>query len=215
MASQQVSSLFRYGLYQFGEVVFKNGRATPYTVRLPKSSEKELFQSLAGAAWSLDQVARIKNVHCMGIAKSGVPLAEALYEYGRASRKCTKFSVVTPHALEQGLDPAADDDEMTTILIDNAVTTGKTVKTVLDMVRRFGYRPEIVVRIFDREDIGEDGLSTVERIWRDTGLDLVSIFRLRDILPSLSSMEREAVLSYQSKYGTASFKKWIGDDHVL
>lgn len=214
MTSQQASNLLRSGLYQFGEAVFKNGRATPYTVRLPYFPEKELFRFLAEAAWSLDQLSRLQNVHCIGIANSGVPLAEAIYEHGCSSRKCTKLSVIDPHALEASIDPA-DDDEMTTILIDNAVTTGKTVKTVLEMVRRFDYRPELVVRIFDREDVGQDGLSTVERIWRDTGLSLISIFRLRDILPNLNPVERQAVLSYQSQYGTASFKKWIGGDHVL
>lgn len=213
MSPEKASCLLRYGLYQFGETVFKNGRMTPYTVRLPQSPQEELFRSLANVAWDLEVLVALQSAHCIGIANSGVPLARAIHEYGLSTGRHAEFSIVYPR--EESLCVGLADKKGTPVLIDNAVTTGETVVTVLEMVRRFGYKPETVIRIFDREDVGEDGLSTVERVKAQTGLNLVSIFQLRDIIPCLNPEERQAVLWYQSAYGTTSFKTWTGVQNVL
>lgn len=213
MVSRQASCLLRYGLYQFGESIFKNGRVTPYTVRLPQPPQKELFQTLAESAWSLDQLSKLQKVDCIGIANSGITLAWAIHEHVTRLGKPTRCLIASPRASGQVLVSA--ESGFTSILIDNAVTTGETAAKVLGTVRRFGYEPEVILRIFDREDVGEDGLNTAERIRMHLGLDLVSIFRLRDIIPCLDKLERQAVLTYQSAYGTTSFKEWIGGQYVL
>lgn len=213
MISRQASCLLHYGLYQFRESIFKNGRITPYTVRLPQFPTKELFYSLAKATWMLDQFSWLQKINCIGIANSGTKLAEAIHQYGLKLGKQTCCSIVDPHATKQTI--TIYEKGTTPIIIDNAVTTGKTVFKALNIVRQYGYRPKIILRIFDREDIGEDGLNTTERIKINCGLNLISIFRLRDIIPCLNQMERQAVLKYQFTHGTLSFKKWIGDQNVF
>jgi orotate phosphoribosyltransferase len=213
MTSQQASSLLRYGLYQFGENVFKSGRVTPYTVRLPQSPQKKLFQSLAESAWNLRQLATFQRIDCIGIANSGIPLAEAIHEYGFTLGRSARCQIVHPRLSEQNVVSA--ERGVTSILIDNAVTTGDTIAKVLTLARQFGHEPKTILRIFDREDVGEDGLSTVERIKSRLDVDVVSIFRLRDMIPCLDETERRAVLAYQSVYGTSSFKEWIGGQHAL
>jgi orotate phosphoribosyltransferase len=213
MISQQAPCLFRYGLYQFGESIFKNGRVTPYTVRLPQSPQKQLFQSLAESAWSLGQMNGLQKVDCIGIANSGIPLAQAIHEHSSSLGKLTRCLIVYPRVSVQILISA--ESGVTPILIDNAVTTGETVSKALSTVRRFGHEPQVILRVFDREDVGEDGLSAAERIRTCLGLDLVSIFRLRDIIPWLDKRECQAVLLYQATHGTVSFKEWIGGQHVL
>ena len=216
MISSQVSFLLRYGLYQFGETVFKNGRISPYTVRLQQYPPNELFQFLAQLAWNLEQLASLQAIHCFGIANSGIRLATAIYEHGLRLGKHAELSILYPLATEQHLSPADGNQEATaTALIDNAVTTGETLAKVLGGVRQFGYRPEVTIRIFDREDVGEDGQSTVERIKTRFDLDLISIFKLRDIVLGLDPMERQAILAYQSEHGTTSFKDWIGGQSVI
>lgn len=214
MNTSSAFCLFDYGIYQFGETTFKNGRITPYTVCLPQSIQKHVFQYLAESTWNIEQLANLQNVHCIGIANSGVPLAEAIYEYGLGLGKSIKLSIVHPRKAEQNIE-LSQTEAMIPILIDNAVTTGETIAKVLNIVHRFGYQPKIVVRIFDREDIGEDGLSTVERIKTKFNIDLISIFKLRDIIRYLRLIEREAILTYQTNHGTTSFKDWIRCQHVL
>jgi orotate phosphoribosyltransferase len=214
MNSNQASCLLHYGLCQFGKIVFKNGRETPYTVRLPQFSGKNLFRVLAESAWSIDRLARFQSVHCIGIANKGIALAEAIYAYGLKLGKSVKLSIVYPRKAELYFKHA-DKEDTASILIDNAVTTGETATKALNIVRQFGCHPKIIIRIFDREDVGEDGLSTAERIKAINGLDVISIFRLRDIIPCLNLVERQAVLAYQLEYGTTTFKKWIGGHHVF
>ncbi len=208
MNSNQASYLLHYGLYQFNEVTFKNGRVSPYTVRLPKTLLGDVFQVMAAATWRINKFSSLEAAHFIGIANSGIPLAEAIYEHGLRLGRRVKLSIIYPRKMEQSIEVA--DNEETTILIDNAVTTGETVVKVLDMISPFGHHPKTIVRIFDREDVGEDGLSTADRIKAQNGLDLISISRLRDIIPYLSIDERQAILSYQLLYGTTTFKEWIG-----
>src|SRR3989338_7832023 len=94
MISSQVSFLLRYGLYQFGETVFKNGRISPYTVRLQQYPPNELFQFLAQLAWNLEQLASLQAIHCFGIAKSGIRLATAIYEHGLRLGKHAELSIL-------------------------------------------------------------------------------------------------------------------------
>ncbi|MDO8592997.1 MAG: hypothetical protein Q7R92_04505 [bacterium] len=209
MNSNQASSLFRYGFYQFNEVTFKNGRVSPYTVRLPKLPQKFMFRDMAISTWNIRQISLFQSVHFIGIANKGVPLAEAIYEYGLKLGKDTLLSIIYPRKMESSPKFAGDKTKIT-ILVDNAVTTGETIAKVLDIIRPFGYKPTLVIRIFDREDVGEDGLSTLERIKKNNGLELISIFKLRDIISCLCTIELQAILTYQSLYGTASFREWIG-----
>lgn len=213
MSSQQASCLLRYGLYQPGESVFRNGRKSPYTVRLPDICPKEMYSCLAESAWSLKQLDSLNEVHCIGIANSGILLATAIHEYGLGLGRRLQYSIVQPRAAEQEVH--IFEKRMTPVLVDNAVTTGKTVAKVLTFLRHLPQRPRHVIRIFDREDLGEDGLSTAERLKADLDIDLISIFLLRDLLPFLDAGECQAILDYQSIHGTNSFKEWIGGRDVL
>ena len=214
MDSSQASCLLRHGLYQFGKSVLKSGRETPYSVRLPKSPAKDLFRVLGESAWGLDQLMPLQAVHCIGIANSGITLAEAIYGHGLEMSKDAELSIVYPRKEEQNLGRVSN-DATTSVLIDNAVTTGETATKVLRMISPFGHQPKVIVRIFDREDVDEDGLSIAECIKTVNGLDVISIFRLRDVIPHLNHLERQAVLTYQSTYGTTSFKEWMGGQHVF
>lgn len=208
MTPSQVLKFLDFELYQFGEIVFRNGRKTPYTVRLPELPHCKLFQFFAKLVWNCGSFDKFDMIHCIGIANSGIPLARAVYEQGNELGKSVFFSTVCPHTKQHII--GSDSKKATSVLFDNAVTTGNTLSEILPITQQLGFYPKVVLRIFDREDIGTDGLRTVDRIKNRFGLNLISIIRLRDIIQYLNNDEYQSIIKYQSAYGTLSFKKWIG-----
>lgn len=182
-------------------------------VKLPTDPQPELFESLAELAWNLSALAEVHQVTCIGIANSGVLLAEAMYKSALDLGKLANWMIIDPHTAVSTIGHQVAVG--IPIMIDNAVTTGDTVGLVKSIVNQRGYYPKTVVRIFDREDVGEDGLSTVERVKVRHDLNLISIIRLRDIILHLPDVERQTILLYQSRYGTPEFRQWIGGQDVL
>lgn len=195
-----------YGLFQFGRTAFKNGRVSPYTVRLPDSRPPLLFQLLAEAAWSSGHLDHYSATHLIGIANSGTPLAQAIYDHGKRLGREVQLTIVSP---TQSECIASVTEPYVPMLIDNAITTGKSIEEVKRLFSPRIPQPKQALRIFDREDLGDDNLSTAERVILEHDVDVQSIFRLRDLLPLLQQHEREAILAYQYQYATPSFRFWM------
>jgi orotate phosphoribosyltransferase len=208
MSYKDASVLVDFGLFHFGRIVFSNGRVSPYVVKLPKHCPDKLFTILSEIAWQHEQLRTLKNVHFIGIAKSGVPLARAISKCKEGLSIAVKVSVVNPHLDYEELNECHDNAEV--ILVDNAVTSGATAGTVLKRLQQFGYQPKAILRIFDRQDLGTDGLTTAGRIKDLLGLDLISILNLEDLLPRLKPEEQDLIMEYQSSFGSESFKQKHG-----
>lgn len=93
------------------------------------------------------------------------------------------------------------------VILDDVMTSGKAVRGAIDMVRRAGGNVVGVVQALDREEVGQDGVSsTVHEIEELVGKGRVkAILKMRDLLVWLEKngkqKELESMRDYWDQYG--------------
>lgn len=93
------------------------------------------------------------------------------------------------------------------VVLDDVMTSGKAVRGAIETVTRAGGEVVGVVQALDREEIGQDGVSsTVKEIESIVGVGRVrAILRMRDLLVWLEahgmSKELDSMRVYWEKYG--------------
>jgi orotate phosphoribosyltransferase len=92
------------------------------------------------------------------------------------------------------------------LILDDVMTSGKAVRGAIDMVKDAGGEVVGVVQMLNREEIGQDGGSTVKEVEGIIGgRPVVSILKMRDLMEWLQSKGMETELGsmkeYWNKYG--------------
>jgi len=93
------------------------------------------------------------------------------------------------------------------VILDDVMTSGKAVRGAIETVQRAGGEVVGVVQALDREEVGQDGVSsTVKETEGLVGEGRVqSILKMRDLLVWLEShgmsKELERMREYWNKYG--------------
>lgn len=207
--AQLAEFLLDYEMYQFGPATLRNDeRSTPYMVKLPTTPRLQLFDILANVTVAKAIIDVSRQLHLVGIAKSGVPMASAIAQQLKAMGSPLEYSVYDPRQPAAWFDNTVD-RTWPVLLIDNAVTTGDTLETTAQTLRSQGTKIEGVLSIFNREEIGRDGYSTIERIQRRLGINLQYIFAVRELLQVISQHEREVISQYLADYGTPDIKVYV------
>ncbi|KAF8635835.1 hypothetical protein AX15_000033 [Amanita polypyramis BW_CC] len=93
------------------------------------------------------------------------------------------------------------------VIIDDVMTSGKAVRGTVDIVRRHGGEVVGVIQLLNREEVGQDGVtSTVKEIGELIGQRPVrSVLRMRDLMEWLEKKgmqdELKTMQSYWDRYG--------------
>lgn len=93
------------------------------------------------------------------------------------------------------------------VVLDDVMTSGKAVRGAMDMVKENGGEIVGVIQALDREEVGQDGVSsTVKEVEGLVGVGRVrSILKMRDLMSWLekNGMEKEleAMLDYWKRFG--------------
>lgn len=208
--SHSASFLLDYELYKFGPAVLRNeNRETPYMVKLPAARRSDLFDVLGEIVVDKHIVGGSDIVHLVGIANSGVPMASAIAEKLRSNGVPVEYSIFNPRDRDSWLANQVRKD-VPVVLVDNAVTTGDTLKVTAETIREQGATIQKVVSIFNREEIGSDGYSTVERITKRLALRLEYVFTVRELLAVVREEERCVIATYLAKHGTKEAQAYVG-----
>ncbi len=202
------------GVLRFGEFKTKAGRLSPYffNAGLYDDGDKlgrlaQLYaQRLIGSGIAYDML--------FGPAYKGIPLAAAvaieLARLGQRKPFAYNRKEVKDHG--EGGQLVGAPVRGRVLILDDVISAGTSVRESIAMIRAAGAEPVAVAVALDRQErAGDDtaGLSAVEYVERECGLQVVSIATLSDLLEHLRAHAQgtlaahyDRVLAYRNRYGS-------------
>lgn len=201
---------------KFGEFTLKSGRISPYFFNAGLLSTGPILATLS-TAYAATIAEALKNSAIpefdvlFGPAYKGIPFAAT-----------TAMQLYTQHKIPIGF--AYDRKEVKdhgeggkmvgvpvkgkrVVVLDDVMTSGKAVRGAIETVRQHGGEVVGVVQALDREEVGQDGVSsTVKELEELIGQGRVfSILKMRDLMTWLEKNELtkdlENMREYWDKYG--------------
>jgi len=187
------------------------GRLSPYIFRTPTPFTAEQLQVIGeNGARLIRERANGLPVHVIGVATRGIPLATAItIELRTEVAADASLSIV---GRDGSTDHLAPDLPAFTVVIDNALVSGRTMELVLGRVQRLGLHIDLVMYLFDREEVDSRGIESPARVASQFGCEVLSIFSLRDVIDVLreeSGFAADRIVRYARMFGSKSLQDFI------
>ncbi len=193
----------------FGQFTLKSGRTSPYFFNAGKfqtgASIAKLGQYYATALMASD----LKFDMLFGPAYKGIPLAAVTAaslaeQHGQNLPFCYNRKEAKNHGEGGTLVGAPLQGRVA--IIDDVITAGTAVREVLSIIETNGAKPAAVVVGLDRQEKGQGERSAIEELQQETGVPVVSIVKLADIMEFLEASgdakTLEDIRLYREMYGT-------------
>lgn len=194
---------------KFGQFELKSGRISPYFFNAGQ------FQS----GYALAQLGRFYSAALLeagvafdmlfGPAYKGIPLAATTAialadEYQRDVPYCFNRKEAKSHGEGGSLVGAPLNGGV--VIVDDVITAGTAVREVLSIIDKAGAKPAAILIGLDRQERGQAERSAIAEIEQSTGVPVISIIKLQDILEYLedegSSPETlRQIAQYRTTYG--------------
>jgi len=203
----------QHQVLKFGSFTLKSGRVSPYFFNLGQISSGGAMRRLAAAyaeSLALDGVAF--DV-LFGPAYKGIPLSTAvacaLAEQGRDVPYAYNRKEAKAHG-EGGTLVGAALAGQRVVIVDDVLTAGTALREAVAMIRAAGGEPVAAVIALDRMERGKGERSAVAEMEADTGMRVISLVSVREILAYLSaghggagitSETVKAIREYQQQFG--------------
>ena len=200
----------QHEVLKFGQFTLKSGRVSPYFFNLGKISSGAAMGRLAGAYAQALQLAGVEFDMLFGPAYKGIPLATAVavalagqgrdvpYAYNRKEAKDHGEGGTLVGAPVQGR----------VVIVDDVLTAGTALREAVAMIRAAGAEPVAAVIALDRMEKGKTERSAVAEMEADTGVRVIPLVTVREILAYLRAQGAgsgdgvvSAIEAYQASYG--------------
>lgn len=210
---EHISCVIDSGAYQFQTTKLQNKRTSPYIMRWPAQLTESFSGTIANTMRHLEVFSEQTTHYVVGIANSGIGISK-LVTRGLRDLNCqVSETIISLNNLSEfSLRNKAPSK---VIIVDNAVTTGITLKKVTDYIRSFGHSVETAIRFFDREEVEPNGTTIQQMVKNELSLELYSTVTIRDILPILPKNHVMAIRLYLIRYGTQSIRNFMEENNVL
>ena len=204
----------QHEVLKFGEFTLKSGRLSPYFFNLGKISSgaamarlsRAYARALTGAGLSFDML--------FGPAYKGIPLATgvsyALSEDGRDVPYAYNRKEAKDHG-EGGTLVGAPLAGKKVVIVDDVLTAGTALREAVAMIRVAGGEPVAAIIALDRQERGKGTRSAVAEMEADTGVRVIALVSVRDILAYLQTRSAgtdvdivNSIQAYQDRYGVTS-----------
>jgi len=185
-----VELLVQYEVIRFGDFTLKSGRKSPYFINAGQLRSGDAIARIGKAyAARIDE----RNLGCdlvFGPSYKGVPLAVAtavaLAERGRDAGYVFDRKEVKDHGeggVFVGMKPT---DGMKVVLVDDVITSGRSVREAVDLVRKAA-DVEItgVIVAVDREERGKGHKTTLAELDEELGVRVHPIVTIRELVSFL------------------------------
>lgn len=214
----------------FGTYTLKSGRQSPYFVNCGLFSKARLIRAIATAYAQTLHTHTLSNPNftfdvLFGPAYKGIPLAATTAEklagideekWGEVGYTFNRKEV-KDHG-EGGLMVGESIKGKKVVIIDDVMTAGTAIREAISIIEgQGGHLVGIIVAIdrqermpsaSDKEGKGDDGSvrgSTIGEVRRETGVPVLAVLTLDDIVEGMRKMGREeevkAMEEYRRKYG--------------
>jgi len=206
-ARQFIRYALSIGAFQFppGGFTLKGGRNSPYLFNSGAFCTGESIGVLARAYASMIRGHFRPPAAVFGSAYKGIPIVTALaqvlggtvgYAFNRKERKNHDEGGIVVGAALEGKE---------VLIVDDAVTSGSSVREAFMIIKAAGGIPIGCAAAFDRQEIGDDGSqSAIQELKQDFGMDVLAIASLTDLLNEIEDGPNlDKLLTYRRLYGAA------------
>lgn len=193
----------------FGEFTLKSGRTSPYFFNAGKFQTGAAVSKLGQFYAQALMASKLKFDMLFGPAYKGIPLA-AVTAAALAERHdcdlpfCYNRKEAKTHGEGGSLVGAPLQGRVA--IIDDVITAGTAIREVLSIIDEHGAKPAAVVVGLNRQERGQGELSAIDELEKETGVPVISIVNLADIMQFLeksgNSGTLEAIRLYRQRYGT-------------
>ncbi len=197
---------------KFGEFTLKSGRVSPYFFNLGRISSGAALRAL-GRAYAEALVAHgVEFDLLFGPAYKGIPLAAAVsIAFAELTGRDVPFAYNRKEAKdhgEGGVLVGADVAGQRVVVIDDVLTAGTALRQSHELLIASAARPVLAITALDRQEIGANGRSAVAELVEKTGLPVISLVTVQDLLGYLHEQGGRAdivsaIADYQRRYGVA------------
>ena len=198
---------------KFGSFTLKSGRVSPYFFNLGKISSGAAMATLARAYAEALSRSGVQFDVLFGPAYKGIPLATAvacaLSQQGRDVPYAYNRKEAKAHG-EGGTLVGAALAGRKVLIVDDVLTAGTALREAVAMIRSAGGEPVAAIIALDRMERGAGTLSAVAEMEADTGVKVLALVSVREILAYLtaghggSGITPETVTAielYQTRFG--------------
>ena len=196
---------------KFGSFTLKSGRVSPYFFNLGKISSGGAMRRLAHAYAEALTRSGVAFDMLFGPAYKGIPLATAvacaLAEQGRDVPYAYNRKEAKDHG-EGGTLVGAALAGKKVLIVDDVLTAGTALREAVAMIRAAGGEPVGAMIALDRMERGKGTLSAVAEMEADTGVRVIALVTVHEILAYLKAQKAvaadstvQAIEDYQARYG--------------
>ncbi|MES2489172.1 MAG: orotate phosphoribosyltransferase [Pseudomonadota bacterium] len=196
---------------KFGQFTLKSGRVSPYFFNLGKISSGAAMRDLSRAYAEALAASGLEYDMLFGPAYKGIPLVSAvsiaLAERGRDLPYSYNRKEAKDHGEGGVLVGAAPKGRV--VIVDDVLTAGTALREAVSILRKAGAEPVAAVIALDRQEVGPNGNSAVAEMERDTGIRVVPLVTVKEVLQFLQAGNADeatihAMQDYQARYGVKS-----------
>ena len=199
----------KYNVLRFGEFTLKSGRISPYFFNAGLFNTGSALAEL-GACYAQQIVQEELNYDVIfGPAYKGIPLVAAIVCALAVKHKIDKpYAFNRKEAKDHGeggvIVGAALQGEV--LIVDDVMTAGTAIRQAVDIIRAESAQPTAVLIALDRQEKGKTGLSAVQEVKTDFGIDVHSLVTMNDLIEYLRRDTRHqqqlaAMNHYREQYG--------------
>ena len=198
----------QHEVLRFGSFTLKSGRVSPYFFNLGRISSGSAMRRLASAYAQALRQADLRCDMLFGPAYKGIPLVAATacalaeqgvdlpYVYNRKEAKDHGEGGVLVGAEMRGR----------VLILDDVLTAGTAMREAIALIRQAGAEPVAALIALDREEVGPSGRSAVAELEEQTGIRVLSLVSVRDVMQYLErdpqhAQTLAAMREYQQRYG--------------
>ncbi len=193
----------------FGKFTLKSGRNSPYFFNAGRFQSGQALAQLGRFYAACLSEAELEFDLIFGPAYKGIPLAAATAialadHYGRDLPYCFNRKEVKQHGEGGSLVGAPLNGRV--VIVDDVITAGTAVREVLSIIEQAGAQPAAIVIGLDRQEKGLGQESAIAELERTTGVPVLSIVKLDDIMAYLAADSRQQdilkqIELYRDEYG--------------
>lgn len=194
---------------KFGEFTLKSGRQSPYFFNAGQFQTggalaqlgRFYAQALVDAGVEFDMI--------FGPAYKGIPLATVTAvaladQHGRDVPYCFNRKEAKSHGEGGTLVGAPLQGRV--VIVDDVITAGTAVREVLEIIAQAGAKPAAILIGLNRQERGAGELSAIGELVQLTGVPVISIINLADIVGYLAADQTQTALierinHYRKTYG--------------
>ncbi len=206
--AQFIDFAIKKQVLRFGEFKTKAGRLSPYFFNAGLFNDGESLMKLGEFYAAAILKSGVKFDMLFGPAYKGITLAASIsialarqghnfpYAYNRKEAKDHGEGGTIVGAPLQGR----------VLIVDDVISAGTSVRESVEMIKAAGAIPAGVAIAIDRQERGLGALSAVQEVEKDSGMPVIKIATLADLIQFLDGAAdlaefKPAVQAYRNEYG--------------